>query len=490
MLESLFAQSPIEASLWTHFVALQQWIVGAFFSGLIFKAAVATYLGFVLIRCLWSMGVDQSPAQAFRQFLIALVISFVGLALLSAKSTAAFRPVTATGKQWSASTKARQAGSYTGLEATANGLWFYVLAHGAANDVSRRLSEHIARSFGDHGYSKSPYLLAQTMAQTAGAAIDDPAITTSLQTLFESCTDMRVAPVLSKDSSFSSLFDLQREPCKQEYDLMRRNLSTWAEGKAGTSYIDSASLAVNSLGVSLGLADKETYRNKLIASALVNYVRHRSGQRGQQAVNPSALLQPGQAHPMDGLGQSYFTNLAQSLSVGGALNQFLKPITGTDYRKADIRNEAALVYSKLVEFLPPIRGYAKGILAFLFVFASVAVCFGNVRLMISWLGMLVIFTAYEPLSTLLYQSTMMFTSAHENVQAMQALKNDPLVLAGAAIVDDNLAGIQAVYFVLQVGLTFICGWAGLKVFMANRVLQGNGNAGTILAKVRALVPTK
>jgi hypothetical protein len=489
-MNSLFTQSPIEASLWTHFVSLQQWIATTFLNTALFRMAVATWLGFVLMRCIWGMTADQTPALAARRFFTALLTSMVGLSLLSTNAPQTFRPVNATGKDWSSSARVQATGKYSGLGSSANGLFFYVQLHTAANEISRQLSAHVAGAFGDEGYSKSPLMLAQAMAQTAGAAIDDPAVVTSLQTLFENCADMRVAPVLSNTSSFSSLFDVSKPHCREEVNALRGHLFTWADGKEGANWIDAGTLGVNKLGVSLGLADKETYRNKVIASALVGYVRARAGDNNSQGLNTAGLLEPGSGHPMENLGQSYFVNLAHTLSVGGLLNSTLRSFTGTNYRIADTRNEVAFVYSKLADFLPPLRGYAKGILALTFVFAAAALCFGVTRFAFSWLGLLLVFTAYEPLSTLLYQSTMLFASAKENVESMAALRADPLVLAGAAIVDANIAGIQGVYFVLQIGLTMICGWAGMRVFLANRLLQSSGLGGAIVARFRALVPRR
>jgi hypothetical protein len=487
-MNSLFTQSPIEASLWTHFVSLQQWVTATFLNTAVFRMAVATWLGFVLMRCIWGMTADQTPALAARRFFTALITSMIGLSLLSTKAAQPFRPVSATGKDWSSSPRVQATGKYSGLGSSASGLFFYVQLHTAANEFSRQLSEHVAGAFGDGGYSRSPLMLAQAMAQTAGAAIDDPAVVTSLQTLFENCADMRVAPVLSSTSSFSSLFDVSKPPCREEVNALRGHLFTWASSKEASNWIDAGALIANELGVKLGLTDKETYRNKVIASALVSYVRARAGDTNSQGLNTAGLLEPGSGHPMDTPGQSYFVNLAHTLSAGGLLNQFVKPFTGTNYRISDTRNEVAFVYSKLADFLPPLRGYAKGILALTFVLAAAALCFGVTRFAFSWLGLLLVFTAYEPLSTLLYQSTMLLSAAQENVEAMTALRADPLVLAGAAIVDANIAGIQGVYFVLQIGLTMVCGWAGMRVFMANRLLQSSGLGGTIVARFRSLVP--
>jgi hypothetical protein len=160
-------------------------------------------------------------------------------------------------------------------------------------------------------------------------------------------------------------------------------------------------------------------------------------------------------------------------------SSLLGPLTGVDFFGADARNQSAVLYNRIVQFLPPIRGYAKGILALSFVFAAASLCLGSLRFFISWLGMLLVFSLYDPLSTILYESVMMFSSAKDTTMALQALKNDPLILSGAAIIDDNLARLQAIYFALQMGLAAVCGAGGISIFMfAGKV--GGGLSSTLL----------
>jgi hypothetical protein len=90
-MNSLFTQSPIEASLWTHFVSLQQWVTATFLNTAVFRMAVATWLGFLLMRCIWGMTADQTPALAARRFFTALITSMVGLSLLSTRAAQPFR---------------------------------------------------------------------------------------------------------------------------------------------------------------------------------------------------------------------------------------------------------------------------------------------------------------------------------------------------------------------------------------------------------------
>lgn len=108
--------------------------------------------------------------------------------------------------------------------------------------------------------------------------------------------------------------------------------------------------------------------------------------------------------------------------------------------------------------------------------------------MVAWFGMLILFTAYEPLSVMLYETTMLFTDARETTEAMAALGQDPLVLAGAAVIDDNLARIQAVYFTLQMGLAAVCGVGGISLLVYSKRI-GGGLSDSIAGKVTSLART-
>jgi len=154
------------------------------------------------------------------------------------------------------------------------------------------------------------------------------------------------------------------------------------------------------------------------------------------------------------------------------MNTLVRPFTGTDYEAADARNEVAAIYTKVSVFLPAMRGFAKALLALMFLVAAARLCFGSPALLVSWGWCLLLLTAYEPLSTLLYQATITLTQAPETVQAMEALRSDPLVLVGAQVMDSYASKVQGTYFILQLGLTALTATAGLAVFRYQRALGG------------------
>ena len=483
----LFTQSPIEASIWTAFVGLQEWLCDFLLMTPVFKSAVATWMGILLIRALYQMVASGAPGAAFGRFGVALGCCALGLAALRSKDD--FRPVNARGSPWSDSAKVRASGKYQALGASVHGLYFYLKIHQGAAQIGTFISSEIGQLFKDQNYSQSPYLLMQTMAQTAGATIDDPGAVTSLNWLFENCADRRDAPVLTATSSYSALFDLTRPECRDRYAVLRQDLKAWAKNKWGTSLWNMGEIKLAQVRAKFGFIDEETLQNKMIASALVNMARSRNGQGSRiYNVNTAGMLNNKDSDTVFGSSTSFFVGLDNALSTAGVANGVLSGPTGVDFITADARNKSASLYNRIVPFMPPIRGYAKGLLALAFVFAAAGLCLGTPRFMLAWFGTLILFTAYEPLSTILYETTMLFTSAQETTDALGALRSDPLVLSGAAIIDDNIARIEAVYFTLQMGLAAVCGAGGISIFVFSKKL-GGGLADGIVSKISSLTNT-
>lgn len=477
----MFTQSPIEGAIWTSFAAIQQWLVDNILLTTLFKLSVISFFGFLFIKVIYQIGTNKSPGTVIGKFTMALLISAIGFSLLKTKATDSFRPETATGKAWNSYSKIRDSQKYSGLFSSTNGLYFYVQIHRGVNQISKFISGKIGELFKNQNSNQSPYLLILTLTQTASQTIDDPHAVASLNWLFENCSNPRSAPILNPNSSFSNLFDLTNEDCKTRYSQLRKELVTWSQNKWGSSLWNKGDIAFSYLKSKFGYLSEETLQNKMIASALVNAAREQMGRNNRQNVNNKALLVNPTEDPMTASTTTYFTGLSNSISVGGFLNALISPITGGDLYGADMRNKSATIYNQILQFLPSIRGYAKGLLALFFVFAAASMCFGTPRFIVSWFGMLLIFTLYEPLSTILYESVMLFSNAKETTDALQALQSDPLILSGAAIIDDNLARLQSIYFSLQIGLAFVCAAGGISIFMFTKRM-GGGLADSILSK--------
>lgn len=476
----MFTQSPIEGAIWTYFVAIQQQIAESIFLTTLFKAIVGTWIGFLFIKMALQMGTNNSPSQAITKFILILIISATGFSLLKTKAVDTFRPENSRGQYWNSKQKIKNSQKYSGLFLETNGLYFYVQIHNGVNEISKFISDKIGDVFKNKGLNDSPYLLIQTLAQTASESIDDPKSISDLNWLFENCSQNRKAIVFSKDSSFSSYFDLSRQECSQKYSELRKDLYAWSKDKYGTSIWNKFDIISSYIKDKFGFSSEETLQNKIISSALVNTLRSKIG-RNQFNVANNALLDPNWSSA-----KSLLPAYSNQLSLPGLLSSILGRFTGDDYFGADARNKSAVMYNQILQFLPPIRGYAKGIIAIAFVFAAASMCFGTLRYMVAWFGLLLVFSLYEPLSSILYESVMLFSNAKETTDAFQALQNDPLILSGAAIIDDNIARIQAVYFALQMGLTLACAAGGLSIFMHAKKI-GAGLTDTMVSKAFSYV---
>ena len=486
---SLFTETPIEAALWSFSVSLQEKIAVGLFQTPLFKGAVALFMGIVIMRALVRTGTGSDASKALLSAGGTLLCCLTGLAFLGATSGTSFAPETSSGAKWASLTHVQTGNRFSSLKTETKGLKFYVLIHESANSLSKMVSQVVGNVFGDANSSQAPNLLFSTLRETAKSTLDDPEILATTNTLFESCSRQSGAVTGVAFASLSHQFDLQKENCAALYDKLRTQLDGWARERISSPGSKLTVLAEaarnNALTRAIGLDDSQALKNKVIASAVSDYLQTRAGLSNNN-VSTDALLQPGQNDAMDG-GASYWVSLSRKFSIAGALNATVRPLTGTDYEAADARNDLAALYTKVTVFLPAVRGFAKGLLALMFLVAAARMAFGSTSLMVSWLWCLALVTAYEPLSTFLYQATITLTQTPETVDAMAALKNDPLVLVGAQVMDSYASKVQATYFVLQLGLIALTATAGLGVFRYSNKMSGalvGGLASKALTAVR------
>ena len=477
---SLFTETPIEAALWSFSVSLQERLAVSLFQTSYFKGAVSLYMGFVVARGLWRWGLGRDLG-GWVWVGSKLLCCFLGLAFLNRLSSQPFSPQMESGASWASKAPSPHKG---GLGPPAHGLQFYRMAAQGMNHLSSLVSQSVAGVFGDGGHAKSPRLLVQTLYEAARHTIDDAETLSSIDSLFESCARSGTASSEVAYPSLSSQFDLERAGCAQMHAKLKSQLDSWARGRIsspGSKLLVYAEAARNNAFMrSLGLDESQTLKHKVIASGVSDHLRSRVG-LSYNNVSAEALLDSQSL-----LGTSTWVGLSRMASLGGLMNLAVRPFTGTDYEAADSRNDLAALYTKVSVFLPAIRGFAKGILALMFLVASARMAFGSVGLMVSWGWGLLLITAYEPLSTFLYQATLTLTQSPETLGALGALKNDPLAVVGAQVMDSYASRVQATYFVLQLGLTALTAAGGLAVFRYQRAL-GGGLAGVVANKGLGMV---
>lgn len=483
---SLFTETPIEAALWTFAVSLQESLAASVFDTVLFRGLVAVFMGYSVLKALTRFG--AGAPNPWLPMAASVTCSLLGLTLLGSRAGSTFRPTSAGGDPWDARVASRAGeGAFAGLSSSASGLRFYRYAHETANQLAAFVSRAVETALGDEGGGASPQLLFSTLRETARHTLDDPELLATASQLMESCGRKRSALAGASLVSLSSEFDLSRENCAALHNRLRAQLDTWARARIdspGSRLVVLAEAARNNrVTRAMGLDDSVALKNKVIASAVNDYLQTRAGLTNNNT-NPEALLDGKEGGSL--VGTSTWVRLSRMMSVGGALNTIVRPFTGTDYEAADARNDVAALYTKVAVFLPALRGFAKALLALMFLVAAARLCFGSPSLLFSWAWCLVLVAAYDPLSTLLYQATVSFTRSPETVQAMEALRSDPLVLVGAQVMDSYASRVQGTYFVLQLGLTAATAVGGYAVFRYQRAL-GGALSSTLISKSTALV---
>ena len=193
-----------------------------------------------------------------------------------------------------------------------------------------------------------------------------------------------------------------------------------------------------------GFTKREAIENKIVASALVSYVKDKS-RRGRDEINTNK----------DALGitdnedYAWFT-LQRALS-GGAMPAMFSSLFGSggNIDGGIHRNEARMVYNNLYNLLPSFRGYIKIYLSVFFILASAALSLGFTKPMFAWSISLLMDSAYLPVSALNYHVHSFIMSAGEVGQKFADLSSDPMLLLAAASIDSSLVFFQTTYFLVQ-----------------------------------------
>lgn len=465
-LPNIFTQTPIEASIWTAAVGMQVEVARILKSTPLFWGAIGLVVGLALIMFLWRLGRPGSVQFSVAKLATMLVTICFGVSFLSYQNTSPFSPVNSRGQEWRSMPRVSQNPKYKDLTQSTNGLYWYTVIHRAMIEVSDLLTSVVGYVANDPFHKEAPEYLVNALSATARMSIDDPNIERSFDELVARCTDTKQGQVLGNTDSVKSLFQLQDPWCQNKYNSLQTQLKTWARNNRPRTL--SGNQLLTPLMSLVGIHSETDVDNKMIASAVKNYARTKAGETfAFHNTNTNALVG----------GTDFWVNLSKGFSP---TSNFLSLVNGVrsvlgletrDLEGANARNEAAVTYNKMLAFLPAARGYAKAIIAILFIPASLALCLGVTGYFFGWLKMTALFTLYQPISAAFYYFTTKLIATTETIKAMDVIRVDPMVLAGADVIDDNLARIQAVYFCIQLGLLFTVAVAGIRAFGALRSLR-------------------
>lgn len=453
-LPQIFVSTPVEAGLWTAAVTTQAQIAKAFTSSPVFWGVVSIAIGFMVIRVLMDIGGGQGRDFALKRFAFGVLCVTLGITFLKKENTSPFSPVNASNREWRNVPKVAANPKYKPLQSQEKGLYWYTFIHRSMWEVAGLMTDIVSKTAGDSSSKEAPEYLLNAFAQTARATIDDPDVERTFDSLVFNCSDTKTGKVLGNTDSLKSMFTLENPECNQLYNSLKTKLESWARSKLPTYVPPTGSNSI--VGAAYYMANPEFLTNKIIASAVKNYAKTRVGESTLlNSTNNDALID----------GSDFWVNVSKTFSTDSIL-MIANAFTGEykDLEGASARNELAVTYNRILQFLPAMRGYANVILAYAFIAAAMGLCVGVPKLFYGWLKMTAMFCLYMPFSAALYQFTTRLISTSQNLATINAIQADPFVLAGASVLDSNIARITAVYFSLQIALLLIFAVGGLSSF--------------------------
>lgn len=465
-LPNIFTQTPIEAAIWTAAVGTQTEIARIITSTPIFYGCISLAIGAAALMFFFRLGTAHHKGHAVSKLALFLLTVCLGISFLSYQNRTSFSPVNARGVEWKQNPRVASNLRYSDLRIQATGLYWYTVIHRGLIEVSDLLTSAVGYVAQDPLNKSAPQYLVNALAATAKMSLDDPAVEETFDELVARCSDTHQGRILSSESSLKTLFNVNDAWCNSKYQTLASQLKSWARNHRPREL--NFGSGASSLLASVGLARQDAVDNKIIASAVKNYARDKAGESyAFHNTNGAALVD----------GSDFWVNLTKSFSPSSAILSVVNAgrsffgMEPKDLEGAAARNEAAVAYNQLLAFLPAARGYAKAIIAYLFIAAALGLCVGISGYFWGWLKMAAIFTFYEPISAAFYYFTTKMITTTETIRAMDSIRVDPLVLSGANIIDSNLARMELVYFCIQMGLLLTVAVAGIRAFGAVRSVR-------------------
>lgn len=442
---SIFTQTIPEAVIWSQGVFYQSKIADILLSFKILPTIVALYWTIGLIRISWKSfkehNVDLKHAIMFT--IKTWGFAALGIALLSLKSSTPFSPISYNKVEWKTYSKDEY------LNNNENPLWIYVILHKGFIEISDVLTNGIVSISGESNYNNNVDSVFQMIADSATQNIDDPNLKNDIDILSSQCRNKGSQKITGVFSSFSSFFDLSDPNCAAQYSKVNSELSTWADSKIRSdanlyynAQKENPNLASGIL-IKLGLLDEQKYKNKIIASALVNYAHDRSG--FILDVDHDALL--GKVTNAD-----TYADISAATDLDYLTSGIAKFFTGKSTDLANVRNNLARQYNSMLAWIPAFRGMSKAFIAVMFLVSMVAFCFGFTKMIFAWFGMTFWFTLYMPLSALAYEITMHIFADSNSIKQISAIGSDPLSLAAASQFDAHASQYMVAYFMAQIAI--------------------------------------
>lgn len=473
---NLFAMTPIEGAIWHMGVMAQSYLGVELFGSNVFTLVAVAGLTLAFFRMMMGISEGHSPEIAARRFIVHLGMMGLGLMFLRTMNTQPFTPSDSDGKAWADYEFVRMSPQFKALKRSTDGLYWYTLFHKGAIEVTNVMTAAVNSVFRDRIYPKSSNMVFKMLVNTANIALDDPEITEGLEVLASKCSDALDAKVLTKGDSLKILFDLETPECQTKYNSLQSSLRLWVKKRYPDYLSKLQEIPASDLSSDIATVnERTTLENKIIASAIINYAKSKGPHKDGLNTNTTALT-------LNDKSEQFWFNVQRVVSNGSGASAIARLFTDRDVDATLIRNEAGIIYNNLLNLMPVIRGYIKAFLALAFLLAAAGLALGQTKPMIWWFTLLALEMLYTPLSALNYELCSTFMMNSGVLSGFGDLKNDPMVLAGASLIDDQLIRVQTAYFLTQVVIVSMFGFGIIRSGFAVKQLgfsQGSGFTGFV-----------
>jgi len=442
----VFTQTPIEGHIIALCMKYQVAAAKILIGTPVIKGALFVVLSLFLIIQLSRMGLSRlSSMEAFGRICWSICCIILSVSFLSRGVPHVYFSSFGDKNPWAAKNGVAVNATYDNTLKSKNneGLFWYVQITRAISGITDTITQAIANASQDPSLTKDPTFLFKQLAKSslvaAGTGGTIPAA--KFDALVRDCSDTKNGKVISRADSLRQLFDTSSTHCNQLWSDFELQLSLFGDNLLRI-YKPSSLDPIYDNVQKFGVNGPRFVKNLLVSSALLNYARSRAG-----------FNDPNSTKNAEATFSDTGDRIIEDISSGpiSAGYMYIAKLFMKDPHASAMKAEAANRFNQFSSILPVARGWIHGILALLFVGAALALGFQAIRPFQAWLLALCTISLYKPISILGYKIAEYFSNKSEFLMRMKGIQNDPLLLGGVKVIQDQIIQMQTVY------LAYFCG---------------------------------
>lgn len=453
----VFTQTPIEGHIIALCMKYQVAAAKILIGTPVIKGALFVVLSLFLIIQLSRMGLSRlSSMEAFGRICWSICCIILSVSFLSRGVPHVYFSSFGDKNPWAAKNGVAVNATYDNTLKSKNneGLFWYVQITRAISGITDTITQAIANASQDPSLTKDPTFLFKQLAKSslvaAGTGGTIPAA--KFDALVRDCSDTKNGKVISRADSLRQLFDTSSTHCNQLWSDFESQLSLFGDNLLRI-YKPSSLDPIYDNVQKFGVNGPRFVKNLLVSSALLNYARSRAG-----------FNDPNSTKNAEATFSDTGDRIIEDISSGpiSAGYMYIAKLFMKDPHVSAMKAEAANRFNQFSSILPVARGWIHGILALLFVGAALALGFQAIRPFQAWLLALCTISLYKPISILGYKIAEYFSNKSEFLMRMKGIQNDPLLLGGVKVIQDQIIQMQTVYLAFEVGVfaIFVVGAIG------------------------------